>query len=54
MQFITFEDETGLCEAVAFPDVFARRKRPYQVGDIIPVRGKSVRQDGLAVLEVLP
>ena len=54
MQFITFEDETALCEAVAFPDVFARRKRPYQVGDIIPVRGKSVRQDGLAVLEVLP
>ncbi len=54
MQFITFEDETALCEAVAFPDVFARRKRPFRVGDIVPVRGKSVRQDGLAVLEVLP
>ncbi len=54
MQFITFEDETALCEAVAFPDVFARRRRPFQVGDILPVRGKSVRQDGLPVLEVLP
>ena len=54
MQFITFEDETALCEAVAFPDIFARRRRPFQVGDIVPVRGKSVRQDGLAVLEVLP
>lgn len=54
MQFITLEDETALCEAVAFPDVFARRRRPYQVGDILPVRGKSVRQDGLAVLEVKP
>ena len=54
MQFITFEDETALCEAVAFPDVFARRKRPFRVGDILPVRGKSVRQDGLAVLEVSP
>ncbi len=54
MQFISFEDETALCEAVAFPDVFARRKRPFRVGDIIPVRGRSVLQDGLAVLEVAP
>ncbi len=46
------EDETALCQAVAFPDVFARRKRPFCIGDILPVRGKSVRQDRLAVLEV--
>lgn len=52
MQFITFEDETGLCEAVAFPDVLRRRQRPFRVGDVVPVRGRSTRQDGLAVLEV--
>ncbi|MEI6472486.1 MAG: hypothetical protein WCO20_07560 [Holophagaceae bacterium] len=52
MQFITFEDETGLCEAVAFPDVLRRRQRPFRVGDLIPVAGKSTLQDGLPVLEV--
>ena len=52
MQFITFEDETALCEAVAFPDSYKRRKRPYRVGDVVPVAGQSVRQDGLAMLEV--
>ena len=52
MQFITFEDETALCEAVAFPDAFRKRKRPYRVGEVVPVQGKSTRQDGLVVLEV--
>jgi DNA polymerase III alpha subunit len=52
MQFITFEDETGLCEAVAFPDAIQRRQRPFRVGDIVPVNGKATLQDGLAVLEV--
>ena len=52
MQFITFEDETALCEAVAFPDSYRRRKRPYRVGDVVPVAGQSVRQDGLALLQV--
>ena len=52
MQFITFEDETGLCEAVAFPDVLKRRQRPFRVGDVVPVSGRATRQDGLAVLEV--
>jgi DNA-directed DNA polymerase III PolC len=52
MQFITFEDETGLCEAVAFPEVLRKRQRPFRVGDIVCVGGRSTRQDGLAVLEV--
>jgi DNA-directed DNA polymerase III PolC len=52
MQFVTFEDETGLCEAVVFPPAFARRRRPYQVGDIVLVQGRATRQDKLAVLEV--
>jgi DNA polymerase III alpha subunit len=52
MQFITFEDETGLCEAVAFPDVIRKRQRPFRVGEIVCVGGRSTQQDGLAVLEV--
>jgi DNA-directed DNA polymerase III PolC len=52
MQFLTFEDETALCEAVAFPDAYRRRRRPLRVGDVLPVAGRSTRQDGLAVLEV--
>ena len=52
MQFVTFEDETGLCEAVAFPDAIRKRQRPFRVGEIVCVSGRSTRQDGLAVLEV--
>jgi len=52
MQFVTFEDETGLCEAVAFPDAIRRRQRPFRVGEIVCVSGRSTKQDGLAVLEV--
>jgi len=52
MQFLTFEDETALCEAVAFPDAYRRRRRPLRTGDVLPVAGRSTRQDGLAVLEV--
>lgn len=52
MQFITFEDETALCEAVAFSDAYRRQRRPFRVGDVLPVAGHSVRQDGLAMLEV--
>jgi DNA-directed DNA polymerase III PolC len=52
MQFLTFEDETALCEAVAFPDAYRKRRRPLRVGDVVPVSGRSTRQDGLAILEV--
>ncbi len=52
MQFITLEDDTALCEAVAFPDTLRRRQRPFRVGDIVPVSGRLTLQDGLAVLEV--
>ena len=52
MQFLTLEDETGLAEAVAFPDAYRKRRRPLRVGDLVPVSGRSTRQDGLAILEV--
>ncbi|WLT32944.1 OB-fold nucleic acid binding domain-containing protein [Geothrix sp. PMB-07] len=52
MQFITFEDDTGLCEAVAFPDALRKRQRPFRVGDVVPISGRITLQDGLPVLEV--
>jgi DNA polymerase III alpha subunit len=52
MQFVTLEDECGLLEAMAFPNAYRRRKRPYRVGDVVPINGTSTRQDGLVVLEV--
>ena len=52
MQFLTLEDETALCEAVAFPDVIRKRQRPFRVGEVLPIAGKTTRQDGLAVFEV--
>ncbi|MCL1894373.1 MAG: hypothetical protein FWG02_09095 [Holophagaceae bacterium] len=52
MQFVTLEDEEGLLEAVAFPNAFRRRKRPYRVGDVVPVVGISTKQDGLIVLQL--
>ena len=52
MQFITFEDETGLCEAVAFPDAIRKRQRPFRVGEIVCVSGRTTVQDGLNVFEV--
>jgi DNA-directed DNA polymerase III PolC len=52
MQFVTFEDETGLCEAVAFPPVLRRRQRPFRVGEVVSIRGRTTLQDGLAVFEV--
>jgi RecJ-like exonuclease len=52
MQFLTLEDETGLCEAVAFPDVLRRRQRPFRVGDVVPISGRTTLQDGLPVFEV--
>ncbi len=52
MQFVTLEDETGLLECVAFPPAFARRKRPYRVGEVAAVQGRSTRQDGLVIFEL--
>ncbi|HJU84184.1 MAG TPA: OB-fold nucleic acid binding domain-containing protein [Holophagaceae bacterium] len=52
MQFVTLEDETGLVECVAFPPAFARRRRPYQVGEVVLARGRTAKQDRLIVLEL--
>ncbi len=50
MQFVTFEDETALCEAVAFPDSFRRRRRPDPGGGGDPGgrEGRPARRVGHA------
>ncbi|MCE1229799.1 MAG: DNA polymerase III subunit alpha, partial [Firmicutes bacterium] len=52
MQFLTLEDDTGLAEAVAFPPALRRRQRPYRVGEIALVSGRTTLQDALPVFEV--
>lgn len=50
MQFVTLEDETGLVEAVVFPDAFRRRGHGFAVGEVIPARGVADLQDGAVIL----
>lgn len=52
MQFVTLEDETGLVEAVAFPDAFQRRGSAYSVGEIVAVSGTADLQDGVVILQL--
>jgi DNA polymerase III alpha subunit len=46
MQFVTLEDETGLVEAVVFPDAFRRRGQGFTVGEVVPARCVADLQDG--------
>ena len=50
MQFVTLEDETGLVEAVVFPDAFRRRGQGFTVGEVVPARGVADHQDGVVIL----
>lgn len=50
MQFVTLEDETGLIEAVVFPDTFQQRGRAFSVGEVVPAVGKASLQDGVVIL----
>ncbi len=50
MQFVTLEDETGLVEAVVFPDAFRRRGQGFSVGEVVPSRGVGDLQDGVVIL----
>jgi DNA polymerase III alpha subunit len=53
MQFVTLEDETGLVEAVVFPDAFRRRGQGFTVGEVVPARGVGDLQDGVVILRWL-
>lgn len=50
MQFVTLEDETGIVEAVVFPDAFRRRGQGFTVGEVVPSRGVADLQDGVIIL----
>ena len=50
MQFVTLEDETGLVEAVVFPEPFRRRGQGFTVGEVVPARGVADLQDGVVIL----
>lgn len=52
MQFVTLEDETGLVEAVAFPDAFRRRGQGFTVGEVVPAKGIPELQDGVVILRL--
>lgn len=49
MQFVTLEDETGLVEAVVFPDAFRRRGQGFAVGEVVPAWGVADLQDGVVI-----
>ncbi|MBS0175519.1 MAG: DNA polymerase III subunit alpha [Nitrospira sp.] len=51
MQFVTLEDETGLVEAVVFPDAFQKRGSAFAVGEVIPASGIAHAQDGVVILQ---
>jgi DNA-directed DNA polymerase III PolC len=51
MQFVTLEDETGLVEAVVFPDAFKRRGHGFSIGEVVPARGVADTQDGVVILQ---
>ena len=50
MQFVSLEDETGLVEAIVFPDAFRRRGQGLAVGEVVPARGVADLQDGVVIL----
>jgi len=52
MQFVTLEDETGLVEAVVFPDAFRRRGQGFTVGEVVPARGVADLQDSVVLLRL--
>ncbi len=52
MQFVTFEDETGLCESVLFPDAYLKFVHKIGWHEAFLVRGKVTRDRGALVVEV--
>ncbi|MFW5775384.1 MAG: OB-fold nucleic acid binding domain-containing protein, partial [Chitinivibrionales bacterium] len=52
MQFVTFEDETGLCESVLFPDAYLKFVHKLQWHEAFIVWGKVTLDRGALVVEV--
>lgn len=52
MEFVTFEDETGLFETVFFPDIYARYASMLQYHAAFIVSGMVTQEFGVSILEV--
>jgi error-prone DNA polymerase len=52
MQFITFEDEAGICETVLFPDAYARYIRYLMRQEAFYITGKVMEEFGAITVEV--
>lgn len=52
MEFVTFEDETGLIETVFFPQVYSRYAAMLQYHAAFVISGMVSREFGVAILEV--
>jgi DNA polymerase III alpha subunit len=52
MQFVSFEDETGICETVFFPDVYNRYVRLLAMQEAFFITGKVVKEFGALSVEV--
>lgn len=52
MQFVTFEDETGMCETVLFPDAYSKFIRFLMIQEAFAVTGKVMEEFGAVTVEV--
>ncbi|NLL13204.1 MAG: hypothetical protein GX267_07360, partial [Fibrobacter sp.] len=52
MEFVTFEDETGLIETVFFPQVYSRYAAMLQYHAAFVISGMVTSEFGVATLEV--
>lgn len=52
MQFVTFEDETGICETVLFPDAYSKFIRFIMIHEAFYITGKVMEEFGAVTVEV--
>ncbi|KMQ52325.1 DNA polymerase III alpha subunit [Chitinispirillum alkaliphilum] len=52
MVFVTFEDESGLCEGVLFPDVYKRYAWLIAHHTVVLVKGKVTEEFGVKTVEI--
>ena len=52
MQFVTFEDETGICETVLFPEAYSKFIRFLMIKEAFSITGKVMEEFGAVTVEV--
>ena len=53
MQFVTFEDETGICETVLFPEPYSKFIRFLMIKEAFFITGKVMEEFGAVSVEVI-